>query len=243
MAGALSGARPTWRNIQSCLRQVGRRCGSMAASPATTSQRMTQSFNGRIGERYGPTGILKTWTATETLCGVSPSNSILETEMEQQSILAWWFAASDVLPHGDGRKIILGESHKLDGAIVLCEHALHGSIHPMDALVYAPGPYLYRTEHSGVIEKDHDKIGSSTRAYLDRRDMTEPLRRFARKEALSVTHLCKSPAVVRLYLETGDETLREAASAAAWEAAWEAARAAASAAAWPAASAAVSAAV
>ena len=68
--------------------------------------------------------------------------------------------------------------------------------------------------------------------------------RFARWCALSVAHLWDMPAVVKEYLETDDESLREAASEAAWaaasEAAWAAADAAscaaARAAAWAAAS-------
>ena len=28
------------------------------------------------------------------------------------AIQAWWFAAGDTLPHGDGRKIVIGETHK-----------------------------------------------------------------------------------------------------------------------------------
>jgi Arc/MetJ family transcription regulator len=52
----------------------------------------------------------------------------------------------------------------------------------------------------------------------------------ARDEALRVIHLWDSPAIVRQYLETGDETIRDAAQAAALAAsraaAWAASRAA-----------------
>lgn len=69
------------------------------------------------------------------------------------------------------------------------------------------------------------------------------LREFTRWCALRVIHLWDAPDVVKQYLETGDETLREAAGAAAGAAAWDAvgnavgnaARAAAWAAAWAAA--------
>src|SRR4029078_12741210 len=67
------------------------------------------------------------------------------------------------------------------------------------------------------------------------------LRLFAREAALSVLHLWQGevPAVVREYLETGNEEIRDAAwdaaRAAAWDAGWDAARAAARAAAWAAA--------
>ena len=59
-------------------------------------------------------------------------------------------------------------------------------------------------------------------------DATEfEMRRFARLAALDVAHLWDMPAIVRKYLETGDETKRAAAGAAAWAAAWDAAWAAA----------------
>ena len=51
---------------------------------------------------------------------------------------AWWFAASDQLPHGDGRQVVIGETHSLKGGrITICRRALHGSVHPFDALRYA----------------------------------------------------------------------------------------------------------
>ena len=58
-------------------------------------------------------------------------------------------------------------------------------------------------------------------------DATEfEMRRFARLAALDVAHLWDMPAIVREYLETGDETKRAAALDAALDAAWAAALAA-----------------
>ena len=55
-------------------------------------------------------------------------------------------------------------------------------------------------------------------------DATEfEMRRFARLAALDVAHLWDMPAIVREYLETGDDTKRAAAGAAAWGAALDAA--------------------
>ena len=51
-------------------------------------------------------------------------------------------------------------------------------------------------------------------------DATEfEMRKFARLAALDIAHLWDMPAIVRKYLETGDETKRAAAGAAAWAAA------------------------
>jgi hypothetical protein len=52
------------------------------------------------------------------------------------------------------------------------------------------------------------------------------IRKFARCCALDVAHLWDMPAIVRAYLETGNETKRATAEAAAWAAARAAARAA-----------------
>src|ERR1044072_735627 len=132
-----------------------------------------------------------------------------------EKISAYWFAASDRLPHGDNRLIVTGETHSVKGEIVLCENALHASRDPFDALQYAPGPYLYRVNCWGDISEGNDKIGARYREYVDMRDATNMLRRFARERALSVIHLWDAPDVVRKYLETGDEEIRLAAASAA----------------------------
>lgn len=150
-------------------------------------------------------------------------------------IKSWWFAASDRLPHGGERKVVIGETHSLKGKIIICQHALHGSIHPFDALQYAIGPYLYQVEQWGNLIKQSDKIGSRHRKYIAMHDITYELRLFARQQALSVVHLWKAPEIVKKYLETGEESIRNAAQDAVWDVARVAARVAAQDAAWDAA--------
>ena len=155
-------------------------------------------------------------------------------------ILAWHFVG-DTLRDGrpvppDGVKLV----HT--GEVIPCEQGLHASIHPFDALRYAPGATLCLVRCGGVI-KHHgepaDKIACSERTIVARMDATEMLRYFARMQALSVAHLGYVPDVVLDYLMTGDESVRDAARAAAWDvawaAAWTAARTAARDAAWDAA--------
>lgn len=146
-------------------------------------------------------------------------------------ILGWWFATGDTLPHGDGRKIVLGETHTVEPPIILCNHALHFCRTPWQALQFAPGPFLYQVRCGGTIVEDHEKGGCSERTYLAMRDTTDTCRAFARTEAMRVIHLWNAPAVVREYLETGREDIRDAA----WDAAEAAARAAAGTATWAAA--------
>jgi len=136
-----------------------------------------------------------------------------------KKIDAWWFSASDCLPHGDGRLIVVGESHSVGGDIVLCDNALHASRDPFDALTYAPGQYLYRVRCWGDVVEDDDKLGARYREYVDMRNATNTLRKFAREQALSVIHFWEAPPVVKEYLEAGDETLRAAACTASREAA------------------------
>jgi len=155
------------------------------------------------------------------------------------------------LSYGDGREVRVGETLTVEGEPVLCEHGLHASARILDALRYAGGGSLAlcRVTLGGTVLHDDDKSVATERtvvAMLDTTTTERLLREFARWCALSVAHLWDMPDVVRRYLETGDETIRDAASAAAWaavrdaawDAAWDAARDAARDAAWDAASAA-----
>ena len=125
----------------------------------------------------------------------------------------------------DGRPIPPdGEWLQHDGDVVVCESGLHASAHPLDALYYSPGPLLCLVECEDIANEHNDKFVCRRRMIVARFDATELLRAFARQCALDVIHLWDAPAVVRQYLETGDESLRDAARAAAWAAAWDAAR-------------------
>ena len=144
--------------------------------------------------------------------------------MKTQPREGYWFSDnSSVLPHGDGRPIVIGQKLSIKGELIICQNALHGSFEPFDALHYAPGPILHRVLFSGARIEYDDKVGSRSRTVLASVDATDMLRQFAREQALSVIHLWDAPAIVREYLETGDETKR----AAAWDAARDAAAGAA----------------
>ncbi len=168
---------------------------------------------------------------------------------KRQTMLGWYFCGRDrTLRYDDGRKIVVGETHKVEGPPKLCENGLHASRSILDALEYGWGPVVYRVRLSGEFNHGRDKSCATERTYLWEVDAEDVLREFARQCALSVVHLWDCPKVVRDFLETGDERLRDAAVAAAWaaraaaraggaamEAAWAAARDAAVAAAMAAA--------
>ena len=152
---------------------------------------------------------------------------------KKPTILAWHFTAKP-LKLRDGKPF---ELHKwvTRRNLEMCKSGLHASVKLIDALNYAPGPYLYRVECAGTIVHGNDKLVCSRRRALWGGDASEFLRRFALDCALSVVDLWDAPLVVRQYLISGDETLRVAAWDAAWAAAKAAARAAARAPAWAAA--------
>ena len=132
---------------------------------------------------------------------------------------AWHFTASDRrLGYDDGRLVEPGKTLVHPGELVLCESGLHASKRLIDALQYAPGPYVWRVELGGTILRGSDKLVASARTALWGVDATDILRRFARKCAMDVIHLWDAPEVVIRYLQTGDESIRAAASAAAWAA-------------------------
>jgi hypothetical protein len=151
-------------------------------------------------------------------------------------VTAWHFAGKALR---DGRPLPAdGEWLIHDGPeVVMCETGLHASRRVIDALQYAPGPTVCRVTCRRIVDEyKNDKLVCWERR-IDWRieNADDLLRAFARKAALSVIHLWDAPAIVRQYLETGDESIRAAAWAAAWDAARDAAWDAARDAAWDAA--------
>ncbi len=161
----------------------------------------------------------------------------------QKTVLAWHFVKDDGT-NRDGIKEKIGQWYKVEGEIVPCQRGLHGSVRPLDALEFAPGLILRRTEHRGtIVEHNDDKIASSERRALWQIDATKLLHLFAcwaaenaLKDAKVTDERCwKAIKIKRQWLgkKATDEEL-----AAAWDAASAAARdarAAASDAAWDAA--------
>lgn len=141
-------------------------------------------------------------------------------------IEAWHFV-DDTLR--DGRPIPAdGEWLVHAGPVKICAAGLHASRRPWHALEYAPGSVLCRVECDEIVTEQADKLVCRRRRIIERIDITETLRYFARMQALSVTHLYdKPPDVVLDYLMTGDASIRAAARDAAQDAARDATRAAA----------------
>jgi hypothetical protein len=90
----------------------------------------------------------------------------------------------------------------------MCESGLHASRNLMDALQYAPGPYLRLVEVDDIVTEQPDKLVCRRRRTIQQIGATQLLREFARWCALQVIHLWDAPPIVRQYLETGDAGLR-----------------------------------
>lgn len=150
------------------------------------------------------------------------------------SLLAWHFVNEERTLR-DGNTVEAGYVYEVERPIRLCSWGLHASINPLDALTYAPGPIVCRVRMSGEMIRDTDKLVATRREVLWMADATDILSEFARECALDVIHLWDAPVIVRRFLETGDEALRDAARDAARTASRATAEAAARDAAWNAA--------
>ena len=164
----------------------------------------------------------------------------LEIKKEKEKMRAFYFAPEDNrLRYGDGREIVVGETHTVDATPECCRIGLHASKRVIDALMYAPSPNLYIVDLGGEIDENDDKVSAQTRRYIANIDTTTILVEFAKRQALLNIELIKPYCSAEQYADIlaflkGDEEKREEALAAAWEAeaaAWEA-EAAARAAAW-----------
>jgi len=162
-----------------------------------------------------------------------------EVIMCSKSVLAWHFlSANRRLGYDDRRLVRKGQTLRIKGEPILCEHGLHGSLRLIDALSYASGPIIERVE-IGVDEpyeiiEDDNKLVGTWRKTLWWIDATTILHEFACREAEKVLEMAgvtdkrcwDAIRVKRLWLQgkVTDKKLDEARVAA-----WVAVRAAATA--------------
>jgi hypothetical protein len=178
-----------------------------------------------------------------------------ELKMKTPKFINGYHFTGDTLRNGEPIPAV-GEWLVYSGKIAPCKSGLHASVHPFDALRYAPGNLLHRVTLEGELTPHGvpvDKWVGRRRLIHQTINAEKMLRDFARWNARQVLHLWAAPDCVVKFLK-GDDSLRaaayvaardaasDAASAAARDAAYAAARAAASAAARDAAYAAASAA-
>jgi len=100
--------------------------------------------------------------------------------------------------------------------VAICEKGLHASWRAIDALTYST--HLYQlaaclVEVEDVAQEQDDKFVCHRRKVLAWTPANDLLRLFARECAISVLHLWNAPDVVKEYLDTGDESIRQQAGA------------------------------
>jgi len=79
----------------------------------------------------------------------------------------------------DGTLLVIGRTYRHEGDIEMCNSGYHDSLRAIDALRYAPGPYLCRTRVSGVVDSDDLKRVSRERTALVGADVTDALHRLS----------------------------------------------------------------
>ena len=105
---------------------------------------------------------------------------------------AFYFANKDrKLRYNDGRSIVVGETHSVEGEIRTCYNGLHASTKLIDALGYAPDNILYQVELSGDIDHAVDKVAARNRKYLAEFDATDIVNDFYYEQALANIELIK----------------------------------------------------
>jgi len=162
--------------------------------------------------------------------------------MKEKHIRCWHFVAQNKRLRWGSRAVVEeGKTYRVKGPLVMCEKGLHGSRCLIDALQYAPGPWICLVEIWGDVEEQSDKLVGRNRKVLKMIDGTRLLHEFACDVAEMALKRAKvedkrcwaAIETKRKWLDgkVTDEEL-DAAMAAARAAAWDAARAAAWDAAW-----------
>ena len=100
------------------------------------------------------------------------------------------------LSHGDKREIVVGEKLTVNGPPRLCQWGLHASLRLKDAADYSyvMNSCLHLVKLSGQIINDIDKDVATERtviAQLTPIELVIPLKKFAKKMAMKVSHLWK----------------------------------------------------
>jgi len=138
--------------------------------------------------------------------------------------LAWHFTDGRKLR--GGKPFRVGQTIRHDEPLVLCDRGLHASTRIIDALAYAPGPYLSRVECSGEIITADDKLVCSRRKVIWCADASPLLTAFARWCAIQCVGAWDASDSVLKWLRYGRNKDRAATSSAARSAASSAAKSA-----------------
>jgi hypothetical protein len=134
----------------------------------------------------------------------------------------WHFTNLDCkLRFADGRKVVAGETLTVDCDPVLCKCGLHASERIIDALVNAPGLYVWSVDLGGKRIDGDDKSAAQSRTALWGYDAIDVILAWLRRVALDKIELNwatskfgEMPDVVMIFLRTGDKNIVAEADAA-----------------------------
>lgn len=110
-----------------------------------------------------------------------------------KTITCWHFLPDNKVTRYSNEVVTNGSILTAQGDLKLCSNGLHGSISALDALKYAPGSIICRTEISGDIIEGGDKICGRNRKCLQMADATKVLRIFAADCAVRLLSKIKDP--------------------------------------------------
>ena len=150
--------------------------------------------------------------------------------MVTEKVLGWHFMADK-----DGKPVLrdgtfappVGKVLKHDGDLVICDQGLHASERIIDALQYAPGPWIAKVELGGLFVRQGDKLYATERTILSVVNIERELHEFAVMCAVNALELagvtderCWQAVDIKLAWLEGMATDADlaAASAAAWAA-------------------------
>jgi hypothetical protein len=146
----------------------------------------------------------------------------------------WHFCALDAEGRPvmrDGATVGVGKRYEIDGAPKLCRRGYHGSARAIDALFWAPGPWVSKRPLEGVIKGDDKVVGTAYTQQVGV-DATEALWTFVRLGAPDVAQQVTEDAAWSAAGYVAWSAARDAAQDAVRYATWDAAYYAAWYAAW-----------
>src|SRR3990167_1844367 len=114
-----------------------------------------------------------------------------------QKVWAWHFLPADgCLRWGTREKVGVGKVYSLPPheKPELCERGMHGSVLPLHALQYAPGPIVCRVRLWGDVMRADDKLVARHREVVAMADATRVLHEFAPWCAEQALALIPTPA-------------------------------------------------
>ena len=105
----------------------------------------------------------------------------------------WHFLAEDRrLRYGAREVVEAGRTYTAEGPLSLCGNGMHASKRALDALGYAPGPWVCWVELRGERLDETDKSCARERPVLWMADATTVLHQFAVTVATDVLHLVEA---------------------------------------------------